>query len=161
MNQPCSELHIRASCSGAEELFPWEANFSLKNRKIEGHKNQIVGFFKKNQSQLSVYFISAFVGIYSHTLYPVKYLLGTAAQRNLVARSFLPEHWTFHQQAARNVHLCSTGKDLIDVMRKIKLHVRIGDSLMQATSHIVDELSDNIFLAASFIDKNIFGILSK
>lgn len=39
------------------------------------------------------------------------------------------------------------------------LQVRIGDSLKQATFHIVDKVVVNVLFGTNFMDKNIFGLL--
>lgn len=86
------------------------------------------------------YFVYATFGIHSHTLYSIDCLLDTGVHPNVIAKGFLVEHWTVQQQAARNVYICSSSKDSIDVIVKINLYVRIGDSLVQAIIYIVDKL---------------------
>lgn len=83
------------------------------------------------------------------------------AQPNFIAKALLPERLTAHRQAAGNVHPRSASRDSIDVIQEISLHVRIGDSIMQATFHIMDKLAVNILLRTSLIDENIHDILQR
>lgn len=153
-------MHIRASCSGEENDFLEKPDLALtrlnqKSQKSNNHKTH-------EKIMISIgkltHFVSASVGIDRHILYPTDCLLDTGAQRSLIAKVFLPDHWTAHRKAAGNVHLHSDSKDIIDFIGKINLHVHIGDSSMQPAFCIVDRLAVDILSESSFIEENNPGI---
>lgn len=108
-----------------------------------------------------VYFVSTSVGICCHTLYSIECVLDTGTQLNLVGSAFMPEHWTALRQAAEILHHCSAFKDSIKIIVEAGFHVHIGNSLAQATLHIVDKLTGEFLLGTNFIDENILEILSQ